>query len=155
MTQLPTPKPKRDPLGYRQAPYLRPDDIRLARKSASHLFCVVQDKAPNADAHADGITGPAMGQFGIDIPVQVDGKDAVVTIPEWGDDYGALAIAFGTDGKSWIGKEIAFREVPHEKRDGTMTTRVEAVTTEHAINQNKKEQGPVQNYIGQTKKKAK
>lgn len=151
MAQLPNVRQKTD--GFRQAPFLRPDDVKRARKSASHLFLRVEDRSPNVEAAAEGVKGPAMGQYGVDIPVNVDGKEAVISIPEWGDDYANLATAYGTDGSKWIGKEIAFREIPHIKRDGTETLRIEATTPEVAVAVNRKAQGPPQDYLGSKKAK--
>lgn len=77
--------------------YLKPGKLKRP-------VTVAIDNRPAAEGNTHN--GPAMGQYGIDIPVHVAGVPMVLTINTKSDDYAALVLALGDDSADWIGAQI-------------------------------------------------
>lgn len=114
--------------------FLKRDDIKAALPPGQkYLFFEIERRAVSREMDGMGVAGPAVGRFGVDLPVSFRGSTAILTIPTWTDDYAQLVVDFGSDLDDWIGQSIGVWVAPALDRNNNPTEWVHFASAKRVV----------------------
>lgn len=87
-------------------PFLKVATLRPMLDEHGSLVAKIGNRPPNRKAKEAEIKGPAEGQFGVDIPLDVGDERLILSVRTNTGNWSDLFAVFGSEEGDWIGKEI-------------------------------------------------